>query len=341
MRDFLSLSEEERLSLMMDAAGAMGISPLLIEKDFWVCWVLRHLFSLEIREDLVFKGGTSLSKTFSIIQRMSEDIDVTIDKRKLGYDPEQIKTSSKTTRHLEVLEKRAKEYIEKHILDKLKAAFLKTPLSTVKQMRWKLETDLDNSFNVRFYYPSLIQLPGSDYFRQSVLIEFGMRGEMEPHEMREVTSYIQEFVGAHKLYEPIIGIKVLSPARTFFEKLTLIHAENHRPQGKEIPDRLSRHYYDIFQLIEKGIADQTIHKSEISLLYDVIHHKTVFFRSSWASYATAVPETISLYPNETLKEALKKDYKMTQQMIFGKPPAFDDIMEKIKVLEMQLRHMRP
>ena len=89
MHDFLRLSEEERLSLIMQTSGVMGISPLLIEKDFWVCWVLRHLFSLEIREDLVFKGGTSLSKAFGIIQKFSEDLDITIDRRKLGYDPSQ------------------------------------------------------------------------------------------------------------------------------------------------------------------------------------------------------------------------------------------------------------
>jgi predicted nucleotidyltransferase component of viral defense system len=146
MHDFLSLNKEERLSLIMRTANAMGISPVLIEKDFWVCWILKNLFSLDVREDLIFKGGTSLSKAFGIIQRLSEDIDITIDRRKLGYDPEQIKTGNKTTRHLEELTQRAKEYIDQHILVKLTKEF-----EVLQKTTWKLESDPEDHLSVRFY----------------------------------------------------------------------------------------------------------------------------------------------------------------------------------------------
>ncbi|GLQ22563.1 hypothetical protein GCM10007853_04370 [Algimonas ampicilliniresistens] len=65
----------------------MGVAPIIVEKDFWVCWTLKRVFSLQDMETgLIFKGGTSLSKAYGVIRRFSEDIDLSLDRRDLGFD---------------------------------------------------------------------------------------------------------------------------------------------------------------------------------------------------------------------------------------------------------------
>ena len=76
MDDVARLPGNERAELYTETAARMNLTPVLIEKDFWVCWTLKRLFEHRERR-LLFKGGTSLSKAFGLIRRFSEDIDFT------------------------------------------------------------------------------------------------------------------------------------------------------------------------------------------------------------------------------------------------------------------------
>jgi predicted nucleotidyltransferase component of viral defense system len=334
MRSFLDLTKDEQSTLITKTSELMKISPLLIEKDFWVTWTLNALFaSNSYAHNLTFKGGTSLSKAFGYIQRFSEDIDVTIDKGKLGYDPQKLASRKQRDRQILVLKEKAVDYVDNTIVPHLRQVVKNTVSSNAE---WEIEKDLNDPLNIRFHYPSLINLPESSYIKQSILIEFGIRGEIEPHDTKTISSYVQE------KFEDIVKeartpIRVLSPVRTFWEKVTLIHTENHRPPHKPIPDRLSRHYYDVFQLISQGVEKKAI--KDIPLLLDVIQQKSIFFQSSWSSYGTALPNTISLCPNERLQRDLESDYKMTQQMIFGKAPPFEEILQRIQKLEETLHRL--
>ena len=102
------LSTAERNQLFQETASRRGVRIEIIEKDFWVCWTLKNLFDLpEIGEHFIFKGGTSLSKVFQVIERFSEDIDVSINRDYLGFDgeedPENVEGSNKRKRQLEAL----------------------------------------------------------------------------------------------------------------------------------------------------------------------------------------------------------------------------------------------
>ena len=89
MNAFAVLSKADRSAVFKETAAKMGIgSALMIEKDFWVCWVLFRMACLKELAPFVFKGGTSLSKAYGLIQRFSEDIDLTIDRRHLGFTGE-------------------------------------------------------------------------------------------------------------------------------------------------------------------------------------------------------------------------------------------------------------
>lgn len=86
--DFLALPDDERRLYIEQAAIRRSVSPGIMEKDFWVCWLLGVLFESEFAADLVFKGGTSLSKVFGIIDRFSEDIDLSLSPQFLNLPEE-------------------------------------------------------------------------------------------------------------------------------------------------------------------------------------------------------------------------------------------------------------
>ena len=93
MDEFIRQPSEERRVYFEQTAARMRLSPQIVEKDFWVCWTLKELFGLpDIGGTLIFKGGTSLSKIYRMIERFSEDIDVSLDRGSLGFggesDPE-------------------------------------------------------------------------------------------------------------------------------------------------------------------------------------------------------------------------------------------------------------
>jgi hypothetical protein len=85
-----TLNRENRRQLFQETGAQRGMSPAVVEKDFWVCWTLKHIFSdPQLQKHIVFKGGTSLSKVFGLIERFSEDIDLILDWQLLGYGPGQ------------------------------------------------------------------------------------------------------------------------------------------------------------------------------------------------------------------------------------------------------------
>jgi Nucleotidyl transferase AbiEii toxin, Type IV TA system len=157
-----------------------------------------------------------------------------------------------------------------------------------------------------------------------------------PCESKTVLSYVEA------QFKDILAsdqalIKTLKPVRTFWEKITLLHAENHRHEGKEHGERLSRHYYDVYQMIGGGISKDAV--KNLNILYDVIENKTRYFKSLWARYEEAVPRKLIIFPNHRLLPHLEMDYKNMNGMIFGKIPSFADILHSIKEFETDFNRL--
>ncbi|WP_175282109.1 nucleotidyl transferase AbiEii/AbiGii toxin family protein [Candidatus Odyssella thessalonicensis] len=330
MPRFTSLSIAEQQEIILRTAEHKKISPLLIEKDYWVCWVLRRLFSINIASFLTFKGGTSLSKCFGVIKRFSEDCDITIDKSLFIKNQEDTTLSRKQFQKLlDITDEKATVFIHHDILPRLSKVISDNLPS---QAHWALEKEELEAKNLRFYYPSALVLKEYPYVKKSVLIEMGVRGEIYPSEDMEITAYIEE-VFSNILEKEAILIRTLSPIRTFWEKITLLHAENNRPSDKKLGDRISRHYYDVYQLLQTDIPKKAL--SDLEILYDVIDNKAKFFRSSWAHYETAVPGTLNIVPHEALLAKLKVDYQKMNLMIFEGIPDFLKIIETISQFQAQ------
>lgn len=336
MDKFIQLNPEDRRTAFVQAAAARQLSPEIVEKDFWVCWTLKQLFRLPaIGEHLIFKGGTSLSKVFKVIERFSEDIDVSIDRAFLGFgganEPEAGDSNKEKQRRIEAL----KTACQQKIANELEPALEQVIVTKLrKDDSWRLRpdaTDPDQQ-TLLFDYPSAIPAAGSGYVRQMVKIEMGARADHWPCEAKSVTPYVAEEL-PQAFQESQCAVKVLSAERTFWEKATILHAEFHRPADKAMPERFSRHYCDFYELVRRGVGASALAK--LDLLARVAQHKNLFFKTSWARYNEAVKGTLRVLPPEHRMKALRDDYAKMQQMFFGEPPAFDDILSLLRRWESE------
>lgn len=341
-------SAKERAELFSETAARKGIQAGLIEKDFWVCWTLKRLFGLaSLKDKIIFKGGTSLSKAYKVIERFSEDIDITIDRSFFGFsnekDPARDDHSGKRRQKLlGELTDAAFKYGEQVLRPELQTDFgavLGNDGAQGKAWQITLTKEDDGSPTLNFTYPAGTTLAGvvlPEYIRPSVRIEFGARGELWPSTSIGIKSYAaEEFPGMFAA--PSCDIKVLEIERTFWEKATLLHAEYHRPAGKTLSERLSRHYGDLAGLAVSAYRASSLKR--LDLLEAVAKHKTLFFRSSWANYDKAKPGTLRLSPAEHQVAPLRLDFDKTKIMFFGDAPKFEWVLEQLRGLESEINRV--
>jgi hypothetical protein len=334
----------DRRDVFLEAASLWGnMTPEVIEKDFWVCWTLKHIFDLgPSPANLVFKGGTSLSKVYGVIERFSEDIDLSLSREDLGFagdqDPYRAPSRKKQQALIEALVSRCTEAIAQELLPTLRGR-IETVLgeSQTASAPWHLEIDPHDPQTINFSYPAGILLRRDApprYLRPHVRLELGARSDHWPAEERTVSPYASEVLP--QLFDhPECPVRVLSAERTFWEKATILHAEYHRPAESPSAKRQTRHYYDLVKLAQSPIGDAALARAD--LLDAVRTHKQLFFRSSWARYEEAQPGTFRLVPSESRLAALEADYReMREVMIFGEAPSFRELLESLATLERRI-----
>src|SRR6266403_2132587 len=244
----------ERAELFAETAERKALAEAIIEKDFWVCWVLKQLFSIDaFNGRLLFKGGTSLSKIFHTINRFSEDIDLAVDYAALGFtgsrDPRQENISkSKRADILKEMMAKCQRYIGGEFLDVLKAR-CREVLGTADA--WDLGVSGQDPNIVEFRYPASTTKV-LDYVAPQVLLELGTHAEFVPHDRFTIRSFVAEEFPT-LMQESEIAVVALLAKRTFWEKATILHAQYHRPLDSPIPDKYSRHYYDLAMLAQGPI----------------------------------------------------------------------------------------
>jgi hypothetical protein len=329
---------KERGALFNQTGAALGFANAIIEKDFWVCWMLKRLFGLPKTDApaLVFKGGTSLSKAYSAIRRFSEDIDISFDRTVLGYknDRDPANASSKKAKALiQNLVADVENHIATVLLPRLGEA-VRAELGSSEKVKWGLSVDPKDPQSLIFQYPLSLDpgdYVGLDYIRPSVKLECGARGDPWPVERRTIQPYAAERFP--DVFEArTVSADVLALRRTFWEKATALHVEYHRASDSQTPKNFSRHYYDVAMLADH--QDGAAAVNDVGLLQAVAVHKSVFFRSAWAHYETARPGTLRLCPNPARIPDLRADYRDMQPMMFDNPaPTFDEIMKRLDRLE--------
>lgn len=329
MDRFLASPPDERARYCLEVAARRGIPAVAVEKDFWVCWTLRELMTLpQHGEHLIFKGGTSLSKGWKVIERFSEDIDLVVDRAHLGFTEEEPSRGQ-----IKKLRRRCQSWIA----DTLRPALDKRigeRLRRVEAWRLDLAAELDDPDRetLVFEYPGL-DLPGAGYIRASVRIELGARSETEPTEQPVVTTYLSEELPEH-FGSDGVPIRTLAARRTLLEKVMLLHEEHQRPPERPMPPRLSRHYYDLWCLSRSAVGAEAV--ADGQLFARIASHRERFWAQSWVDYSTLRLGRIRLAPPDGRISSWRVDYAAMREMIFGAVPPFEEILAEVSRLEAAL-----
>jgi len=331
---FLTLSTDERRLYIDQAAIRRNVSAVVLEKDFWVCWLLGLLFSSEFAGSLVFKGGTSLSKVFGVIERFSEDIDLSLSPEFLKL-PEPGTSRAQANKWMTKAEAACAKAVKKQI-----APALETAAEAVLGKRgggwFEFLTDANtNSPVLLFHYPSS-QPVGFDYLKRAVKLEFGSLTDQQPVGRHPVRPWVADVLPL-AFPDWQCEVVVLEVERSFWEKATILHTEYYRPAEKPTPDRFSRHYADTAALARHPTAGRAIDQHDLRIR--VVAWKGQFFGNSWANYDLAKPGTFRLIPPAERLPALRRDYQAMRDMYLSEPPSFDDVLTTLAELENRINHV--
>lgn len=318
---FYNIPKEDKLAIYQNVGNRTGVPDFAVEKDWWVVHTLRTIFEMGIGEHLVFKGGTSLSKAWKLIERFSEDIDLAVDRSFFGYSGELSK------KQLTKLRKETSSYISGEFYPELQRRFTENGFNDVGFNIVPAESSDQDPRIIEIYYPHITKSPG--YIQPRVQVEIGCRSLREPFSPKPISSFVDEQYPDAEFMEPPVMVPSVTPERTFLEKLFLLHEEFQRPKEKIRVDRLSRHLYDIYQLAKTEFATNAIHDK--GLYETIVSHRYVFTRLGGVDYNLHQPQTIRPIPPSDLEEAWQADYRtMQEQMIYGDSPTYKDLIQGIQ-----------
>lgn len=328
MESVARLSSTQRRELFSETAARKGMAPAIVEKDFWVCWTLGRLFAHpDLSRLLMFKGGTSLSKVFNLIERFSEDIDLILDWRVVIGEDAPLATRSATKQEAlnRAIDAKALDYIAGELLATVAQAI--SPIC-----RCELAHDDHHALNVG--YPAAFS---DEYLRPEVRLEIGPLAAWLPFDSYKIRPYAAE-VFPRLFTQADCAVQAIRAERTFWEKATILHHEANRPEGNQQPPRYSRHYYDLAMMAASSVKEAAL--ADLALLEDVAVFKQRFYPRGWAHYDLAKPGTLKLMPSGHVLSTLEKDYAQMRNMIFGHYPVFDEIMETLRTLEREINELQ-
>lgn len=346
MHEFARLNPEERDEVFAIAADSLGVPSIVVEKDFWVCWKLGRLFSpslstaigLDAPEDrpanpLLFKGGTSLSKVYDAIDRFSEDIDISVDRDHIGAPtPRAGDSRNSRARMRESIERAFRGFVETRLHTELIHVF---GAALAPSQRWDLSCDpAAQDPTIVFRFPTGLSssaITSERYLLPAVRIEVGARDAQEPSEDAQITPLAARAV-PQAFAEPDARVRVMSAARTYWEKATLLHMLHHR--GTPIGQRHARHYFDLYRLADHPLGRAA--SRDRALLRRVIDHRELMDPTPTARFREADERQIRLVPRPEQLPSLEEDYRAMRDMFLADPPELAEIVARLRQLEEEI-----
>ena len=332
MKNIALLSKDDKTVLFTQTAAKMEMHPSIVEKDFWVCFLLDHLFhDCKYKDMFVFKGGTSLSKSYHVIERFSEDIDLILDWRKIINDesnPWDERSKTKQDTYNKQINKAAAEFYR----DELVPVLNKELTLKLGDGEW-VSVDSYDEMVVNFMYPRDFEL---EYIVPVVRLEIGPLAEWLPSHITVIEPFVVEkYPGVFE--QRNTEILTIDVERTFWEKITILHKMANFPEGKTLPRRYARHLYDVYCLGNSEIKKSAFERKE--LLEKDIAFKQKFYYAKSAHYETATLRTVSLLPKKNILQALKNDYAAMSNMFYGEAPSFEEILQYLSELETEIHNL--
>jgi Nucleotidyl transferase AbiEii toxin, Type IV TA system len=336
---FLNLPAQRKKLAYDQASGGQAGQSVIVEKDFWVSWLLALLFSQpELAPHLVFKGGTSLSKVFGVIDRFSEDIDLCLVPEFVGASAQDFDAlASRTRRDAAVLDMqrlcgdKVQAVMQPLLEAQISEAIGTPPADSNGVAAWlRFEVDTDARSPVLYFrYPS-VHTDGFAYIRREVKLELGTLTDQQPTGQYPVQPILAT-VFPQVFTDWQCRVTALELERTFWEKATILHAEFHRPAALPTPDRYARHFADMARLLEHPRGPEYL--ADAAQCARVVLWKSRVFARSWARYDIALPGSFRLAPAPERMAALANDYSVMRQMFLTEPPPFDAVVATLRDAE--------
>lgn len=324
---WIDLTTEQKAQVLEQVGVAKGLPAFVVEKDWWVCILLRAVFQSPYADSIIFKGGTSLSKAYGLIDRFSEDIDLIIDRHLLGFDKLQSKSAIKRLRKASggfIINEFKEELIEQ--LDKLGIA------RELFEIRYNEHIDDTSDPNtLEIYYNTVVPVSG-EYIQPRVLLEMGARSLTEPIEQQSINSFVDETYPDSSFAQTAFDVKVVLPSRTFIEKVLLLHEEFSKPVYKIRTDRLTRHLYDLDKLMQSPFGEQGI--ADDDLFEMIVDHRKKVNTLRGVDYSNHKKGKLSILPPKDVMEKWEIDYKIMQEnMIVGDSLKWDILLDRVQKIE--------
>lgn len=334
-RQVSAAPSDDRLDLFLTTANRLGTPIGNVEKDFWVCWTLNALYHERPAGGprLLFKGGTSLAKAYGLIERLSEDIDVTVFRDDLD--------ESASVEELEALSNKKRRARLDSIRDACRAyvtgplyEFLSAQIEDATDGAGRLEIDEDDSDGQTLLvrYPEVEPRDGA-YVRPVVRIESGAKSALDPNRPVTIRPYIAEEAAGLDL--TVADVTTIEATRTFWDKVVIAHGLRRWYERRGVlrheGQRVSRHYYDLHRMLDSEVGKAALAAPDLGA--DCVRHARMFFDRPDYDLASAVPGSFAIAPTGEMIEALSRDYANTVAMIFGDPPDFSSILASIDKIE--------
>ncbi|KAA6335618.1 hypothetical protein EZS27_016160 [termite gut metagenome] len=331
MNNWIQLPEKEKVESINRVSIATGLPNAAIEKDWWVTMSLRALFSCECANHIVFKGGTSLSKAWSLIERFSEDIDIAIDRAFFGFEGELKK------KQINNLRRASCSYIKNKLKDELDYKLQEAGINGYSLFIQETQDTTKDPLIIEVLFNSIFT-PDS-YIREKVLIEIGARSLIEPSETIQLRSILADHYSESDFADAYFDVPTVIPQRTFLEKAFLLHEEFQKPTENIRVNRMSRHIYDLERLMDTGFAKEALANS--ALYNAIVDHRRMLTSMKEVDYSTHTPDKINFVPPASIVDMWEKDYEtMKSNMIYGDSIPFDKLIERIRELNDRFRNIK-
>jgi hypothetical protein len=334
-KQIITASTSDRLDLFLTTANRLGTPIGNIEKDFWVCWTLNALYHERPQGGprLLFKGGTSLSKAFGLIERFSEDIDVTVFRDDLD-EPASVEelealSNKKRRAKLDAIQDACRAYVTGPLCKVLEAQVADATNGTG---RAEVDPADPSGQTLLLWYPEVEPRDGA-YVRPVVRIESGAKSALDPNRPVTIRPYVAEEVAGLDLL--VADVTTIEPGRTFWDKVVIAHGlrrwYERRGVLRQEGQRVSRHYYDLHCLLASDAGKAAV--ADPKLGADCVRHARMFFDRPDYDLASALPGSFTIAPTSGMTDALSRDYANTTAMIFGEAPSFDRILASVREIE--------
>jgi predicted nucleotidyltransferase component of viral defense system len=322
--NFLAQDDKTRLDTFVQASAEEGLPSGAIEKDWWVTFALHLIYSLEVSQHLLFKGGTSLRKGWGLIERFSEDIDLVLDRSYLGFPLVDSNTKLKKLKNASA--KFTYGVFAESLASKLDALNISDASISVVIPKHLFYDPI----NIDLRYRKLTT--DAEYLEPKVLIEVGARSLLDPQEMKPIQSIVSTIFPLLPFADKPLEIPQVHPKRTFLEKVFLLHEEFQKDGNKIRSEKMSRHLYDLDQLMDTEFAQEAL--SDKEFFSDLVRHRKFFSKITGVDYDKHIHGCISIVPPDEIIDNWKIDYRgMQSDMIYGDSKPFEQLIVRMRELE--------